>query len=174
VYYHFLMSKPIALSPAFLKFDFLEYYKRNPSARYIHRCLACHYLQSGKGYQEVSSLLKFHKNSLLGWVKRFESGGIELLLAIRPGRGRKAKIPTLESPAFVDQVLALQKERPGGKVTGKEILAMIKAEYNVTYAHSSIYPLLERMGLSWVSARSQPPKADVEAQAAFKKTLENP
>ncbi|WP_227678334.1 helix-turn-helix domain-containing protein [Psychrobacter faecalis] len=34
-----------------------------------------------------------------------------------------------------------------------------------------MYELLKRIDMSWISARSQHPKADPQAQDAFKKTL---
>jgi len=34
----------------------------------------------------------------------------------------------------------------------------------------SIYDVLERLNLSWVSGRSKHPKCDLEAQEQFKKT----
>jgi transposase len=36
----------------------------------------------------------------------------------------------------------------------------------------SVYNTLQRVGLVWITGRSQHPKANLEAQEAFKKTLE--
>ncbi|MFI0435987.1 MAG: winged helix-turn-helix domain-containing protein [Parachlamydiaceae bacterium] len=38
-------------------------------------------------------------------------------------------------------------------------------------SNGSLYRLLHRAGLSWMTGRSQHPKADLERQEAFKKTL---
>jgi len=40
----------------------------------------------------------------------------------------------------------------------------------VAYAQSSIYALFRRWNLVWITARSQHPQADPQAQADFKKT----
>ena len=53
------------------------------------------------------------------------------------------------------------------------ITALIEREFGVSYANGSIYRVLKHLGMSWISARSQHPKANQEKQAAFKKTLEN-
>ena len=164
------MSRNIKLSSSFKDFDFLSYYTVNRSDKYIVRCLACHYIQSGYGYEEVSSMLFFNRHSIIDWVKKFEEGGIELLMSIRQGRGRKAKLPTSEKESFSLSVVSLQESRSGGRITGDDIVKMAKDEYNVTYSRPGIYKLLSRMGLSWVSARSKHPKSDIDAQNAFKKT----
>ena len=38
------------------------------------------------------------------------------------------------------------------------------------YSVNGIYELLARIGMSWISARSKHPQADINAQEAFKKT----
>ena len=164
------MSRQIKLSKAYKDFDFMGYYKLNRSKKYIYRCLACHYLQSGKGYREVSSLVLFHKNSLIEWIGKFEEGGISALLSIRAGRGRKSRLSRDEEESFSREVVSLQDSKSGGRITGDDIMKMVKDKYKITYSISGIYKLLSRMNMSWVSARSKHPKSDIEAQEAFKKT----
>ena len=165
------MSKHIKLSSSFRDFDFLSYYKSNRSEKYIYRCLACHYLQTGRDYGEVSLLIMFHKNSLIDWVKKFEAGGIDSLLSTRSGRGRRAKLSTEEKEEFSSSVVSLQDSKSGGRVTGDDIVKMVEDKYNITYSRSGVYKLLSRMGISWVSARSKHPNSKPEDQDAFKKTL---
>lgn len=164
------MAKNIKVTSNFQSFDFLNYYKNNRSEKYIYRCLACHYIQSGKGYREISSLLLFHKNSIMEWIRKFEEGGINCLLSISPGRGRKAKLLSSERDAFADSVVALQDARSGGKITGDDIVAMVKSKYKINYSRSGMYKVLSRMGMSWVSSRSKHPQHNIEDQESFKKT----
>ena len=61
-----------------------------------------------------------------------------------------------------------------GKATNdiaKDIQQLAEEHYNAHYTVNGIYELLKRIDMSWISARSQHPKADPQAQDAFKKTL---
>ena len=67
--------------------------------------------------------------------------------------------------------LMISEKRAGGRLTGKDIQQLAKEHYNAHYTVNGIYELLKRIDMSWISARSQHPKADIQAQDAFKKTL---
>lgn len=105
------------------------------------------------------------------WVRKFEEGGLDYLLSTKPGRGRKARVSSNMSAEFSEAVISLQEKRNGGRVIGQDIVNLVKEKYAVQYSVSGIYKVLSRMGLSWVSGRSIHPKANLEAQAFFKKTL---
>ena len=164
------MSKLIKLSEEFKKFDFLKFYKNNRSKKYIYRCLACHYVQQGSSYDEVRSLVHYSKPTILDWIKNFESNGINGLLSIKKGRGRKSKLPIDLEDDFKSNVIALQDNRSGGRVTGYDIIDMVKKEFKVEYTISGIYHLLSRLNMSWVSSRSIHPEVDQQSQDEFKKT----
>ena len=65
----------------------------------------------------------------------------------------------------------MQDNRDGGRITGNEIREHIEKKYNKTFKNNSIYDLLHRLGLSWVSSRSKHPKSDEKKQKAFKQTF---
>ena len=92
-------------------------------------------------------------------------------LVLNTGPGRIARISSKLSTEFSEAVISLQENRNGGRIIGKDIVNMVQEKYAVKYSVSGIYKLLYRMGLSWVSARSIHPMADLEAQESFKKTL---
>ena len=165
------MSKAIKLSNKFQEFKFLNYYKENRAKAYIYRCLALHYIQSGHTYDQVSDLICYSRKTIMQWVRKFEKGGLDYLLSTKPGRGRRARISTDVSEEFSKEVISLQENRNGGRVIGEDIVNLVKEKYDVQYSVSGIYKVLSRMGLSWVSGRSIHPKANLEAQEAFKKTL---
>ena len=160
------------MNEAFREFNFLEYYKKHRSKKYITRCLACHYIQEEMSYIKVSKIMKYSKQTIIEWVKMFNEGGIDFLLAIRSGRGRKPRIGNENKETFSQAVIKLQKERSGGRIIGKDIVDMIKKRYNKTYSIPGIYKVLKRMGMSWVSSRSIHPQADPQQQEAFKKNLQ--
>ena len=164
------MSRTIKLSKEFKGFEFLVYYKMNRSRKYIYRCLACNYINSGKSYDEVSKILQFSRATIIDWVKSFQEGGIDALLSIKSGRGRKAKISSDLAAELSESIVSLQKSKCGGRITGKDIIRFIEERYGVQYSLSGIYKLLSRMDMSWVSGRSIHPKGNLDAQEAFKKT----
>ena len=125
----------------------------------------------GRTYDEVAEMLHYSRNSIMKWVEKFEQEGIEALLGTKAGRGRVARISSKLSTEFSEAVILLQANRNGGRVIGKDIVDMVQEKYGAQYSVSGIYKLISRMGLSWVSARSIHPKADLEAQESFKKTL---
>jgi transposase len=98
----------------------------------------------------------------------FKDGGIERLLEIKQGRGRKSKIPNATKERFIQEVIDLQKSRSGGRVIGKDIVLMIQEKYTHRYSVSGVYKVLKRIGLSWVSSRSIHPKTNILTQEKFK------
>ena len=159
------------LTEDFKLFPFLKYYKKNRSIKYIVRCLACHYIQKGESYKKISKIIKYSSQTIGEWVKMYNEGGIDKMLSIREGRGRKARIKQDKKEEFNKFVVQLQKDRDGGRIIGEDIVSMIKEKYNESYSVSGVYKLLKRMDMSWVSARSIHTKSDHEAQEAFKKTF---
>lgn len=154
----------------FKLFGFLEYYKKNRSLKYIVRCLACNHIQEGMSYEEVSKIVKYSRQTIGEWVKMYNEGGLDKMLSIRKGRGRKARVTNDKKTEFNEYVMQLQKERGGGRIIGEDIVDMIKEKYKESYSVSGVYKLLKRMGMSWVSARSIHTKSNLEVQEAFKKT----
>ena len=101
----------------------------------------------------------------------YNEGGIDKMLSIRKGRGRKARIKSDKKAEFSEYVVELQEARDGGRIIGEDIVSMIKDKYNESYSVSGVYKLLKRMNMSWVSGRSVHTKSDPEVQEAFKKTF---
>jgi len=165
------MSKPIELTKDFKEFNFLSYYKINRSKQYIYRCLACHYVQTGKTYDEVAAMLHYSRNSIMKWVSKYQEKGINALLVTKTGRGKVSMLSKGMSIEFNEAVISLQENRQGGRITGKDVVKFVEEQYGVKYSVSGIYKVLSRMGLSWVSGRSIHTKANPEAQETFKKNF---
>jgi transposase len=159
------------LTKEFKLFPFLKYFKKNRSLKYIVRCLACYHIQQGMSYEEVSKVVKYSRQTIGEWVKMYNEGGIDKMLSIRKGRGRKARIKNDKKAEFSEYVVQLQQAREGGRIIGEDIANMILEKYNESYSVSGVYKLLKRMNMSWVSARSVHTKSDPQVQEAFKKTF---
>lgn len=89
----------------------------------------------------------------------------------QPGKGRKKKLSVEQEEEFRQQVEKLQALREGGRVREQDIQVLLKEKFYVDHALPSVYHVLERCGLSWISARSKHPKSDPLIQEDFKKNL---
>lgn len=148
--------------------DFFQLAKREPNPRTRIRFLALGHLKAGKSKQEVAAMFQIVFITLRRWVMRFITGGVQGLKE-QSGKGRKRKLSTEQEEEFRQHVEKLQKLREGGRVRGQDIQVLLKEKFCVDHALPSVYHVLERCGLSWISARSKHPKSDPAIQEDFKK-----
>ncbi len=152
-------------SPNFTK---LSRQEKHPEKRV--RLIAMAMLKNGSKVGEAAKAVGVERRTVGQWYSRYLENGLDGLKN-RPRSGRNPKLSQNNEDEFVQKVLEMQKTRTGGCITGYDIQAMAVSEFGVTYAENSIYKVLDRLGLSWITSRSKHPKADPEAQTAFKKTL---
>jgi len=148
--------------------DFFQLAKRESHPRTRIRFLALGHLQAGKTKSEVIDMFQIAFPTLREWLLRFIAEGITGLQE-KAGKGRKRKLSVEQEEEFRKAVEELQHSREGGRVRGQDIQVMLKEKFCVDHALPSVYHVLERYGLSWVSARSKHPKSDPIVQADFKK-----
>ena len=148
--------------------DFFQLAKRESHPRVRTRLLALGHLQSGKTKTAVIDMFRITFPTLRTWILQFIAEGIDGL-RLRQGRGRKRKLSADQEENFRQQVEELQQARKGGRIRGQDVQVLLKEKFSVDHALPSIYHVLERCGLSWISARSKHPKSDPEAQEDFKK-----
>ena len=86
------------------------------------------------------------------------------------GRGRKSIIPKESHDEFKEAVLHLQDEKYGGRIVGRDVYKLLQNEFGTDCNLRTVYKLLHRVKLSWISGRSKHPKQDLEEQEVFKKT----
>lgn len=158
------------LPPELFNYDFIPLLRREKNVRVHRRLLGLIYLQEGKTYSEVARLLKVEISAPHRWVKRLVTGGLAGLQE-QPGRGRKRLFAQQLDPQLQDAVEQWYLQRKGGRARAKDIQQLLHDKFNVDYALPGVYRVLHRSGLSWITARSQHPKADPLLQESFKKTL---
>jgi len=163
------MARPLHLPHYFQEVDFKALYKIHGQKKKGLRLLALRYLQEGHSVKETASLLFKTEYTVREWVHLYDEGGIDGLLSIRSGRGRKAKLPPSAESLLKDAITNLSKSLKGGRLRAEDIRELIKEKFKVEYGLSGIYPLLHRLGYSWITARSIHPKADKNLQESFKK-----
>lgn len=150
--------------------DFFQIAKREPHPRIRIRLLALGHLQAGKTKSEIVEMFQITFPTLRTWLLRFLAEGIEGLKE-RPGKGRKRKLASSQEEEFRQEVEALQQNRNGGRIRGQDVQILLREKFCVEHALPSVYHVLERCGLSWISARSKHPLTDHEAQEDFKKNF---
>lgn len=150
------------------KTNFFQLAKREPHPRIRIRLLALGHLQAGKTKREISEMFQIAFPTLRRWVLRFIAEGMQGLKE-REGKGRKKKLPKEQEEEFRQQVEKLQALRNGGRVRAQDIQVLLKEKFCVDHALPSVYHVLERCGLSWISSRSKHPKSDPVTQEDFKK-----
>lgn len=149
--------------------DFLKLSKKERDPRMRIRLIAMSHLKSGKTMGETSKMISIERHSIGIWYTRFKNFGLCGLEDL-PKSGRPPKLARESESEFIQNIVALQNSRNGGRVTGYDIQKMACDDFDADYADDSIYTVLKRLDVSWITARSKHPKADSEAQAAFKKT----
>lgn len=162
----------VTFPSGFMEIDFQRYYQTTACPRGRIRCLAMLHLQKGKTVKEVAEIVQQSRVALHAWLNWLsEEGGLEHLIGFVKGRGRKSKVSFIDEEKIRVSIEELKGERQGGRITAKDIQRMLKNKWGVHYELSSIYVLLKRLNVVWITSRSQHPKADKEAQEEFKKKL---
>src|SRR5690606_912096 len=119
-------------------YDFKQLAKRSAHPREKIRLLAFAHLKDGKSVQEASDAVKVSRNAVYVWLRKFKKNELKGLKEAG-GRGAKPKISMLESEAFRNAVLELQKGRSGGRIKGQDVLDMMKSKFGVTCTKRTAY-----------------------------------
>jgi transposase len=158
------------LPPEIYQYDFGKLSRHEKDGRVRIRLLGLFHVQQGKSYQETADILQVENTAPKRWVKRLGRGGLSALQE-QPGRGRKRKLKAKEQEHFCQAVEQLSASRAGGRIRAKDIQLLLAKEFNIDDAISSVYHILHESNMSWITGRSQHPKADIVMQETFKKTL---
>jgi transposase len=127
------------------------------------------HLQEGRDYHEIALSLRVSKITVQGWVQRFKTEGLKGLRE-SPRSGAKRKLEASQEAPFKEAVLRLQAQRSGGRATGHDVKALLEERFQVTCCLGSVYNLLARLDLVWITVRSKHPKQIQGDQDSFKKT----
>jgi len=151
------------------KYNFTKLASSEGSARERRRFLAFAHIQDGKSLSETARMVKVKPRTVIVWASKFRRSGVNGLRE-HGGRGAKRCICESEEKAICQAVVQMQEHRPGGRIRGQDVREMIQKGYGIDLSNGSLYRLLHRVGLSWITGRSRHSKANAEQQAEFKKT----
>ena len=149
-------------------YDFVKLSRQSKDPKEKQRLLSLANLQDGKTQSAVADCLKISVPTVKRTLKRFRESGLnDLKDHAHPGVS--AKLTDTEMLELKAAILEQQAQRAGGRITGYDIQALIEERWAVAYGLSTVYTLLAKLNLSWISSRSRHPKQSAEKQADFKK-----
>lgn len=151
------------------KDDFSVLYKKQGQHKYGIRLFALYKIQSGSSQRSVSLLFGKSQKTINNWLVKYVNEGVDGLLRIGQGRGRKPKVE-LDKNTFSKQLDTLSHARNGGRIRCADVIDMVGDKYSVSYSLPGMYHVLHRMGFSWITGRSKHPSHDPADQDLFKKT----
>ena len=121
--------------------DFIKKYKhvdfkkmaRNEScSRVRERMLGLYNLFIGKNRIEAAAAVGRNPEWLRSWVLRYDDGGYENLFD-KHKSGSPKFLTEEQEQELVLEIMRLQDERDGGRITAKEIQIFVNKKYNVNY-----------------------------------------
>ena len=162
-------GRPAAEISGMEEYDFARLARRASHPRERMRFLAFAHIQDGKSFSEAARAIKVYPRTVIVWVKKFRLHGLEGLKE-QGGRGSKPLVSRDQEQKVLALIAEEQKNRRGGRIRGQDVRELLEKHCGLSLSPSSVYKLLHRLGLSWITGRSQHPKANREQQNAFKKT----
>ena len=125
--------------------------------------------REGLPSEEIAPLVQMSERTVRYWVASYNKhqlAGLE----DRPGRGRKKPLTLEQEEQLKARVRAGATDADGVcTLRGEDLRQILKSEFNVVRGLQATYNLLHALGFSVLQPRPKHPKADPEAQKAFKK-----
>jgi transposase len=112
-------------------------------------------IHMGKSSREVAEIYQVSFKQVLNWVHRFKELGLEGLKD-KVGRGRKANLNTEELAQIRQTILNMKPSEFGytsKRWTGPILLKWINKEYKTDFTVTTIYKLLEKIGLEFQNGK---------------------
>ncbi|MFK0573178.1 IS630 family transposase [Endozoicomonas sp.] len=152
--------------------DFQDAARHASDNRECVRLLGLSFLQKGLSEVEVARLLEVHAQTVFDWLHRYKLGSIEAIKD-KGGRGRKNTLDEAQKAEFKKKVLDLQEQRQGGRITARDVKTMMKENFKIECVNSTVYKLMHKVGLSWISGRTRHQKQNLEEQESYKKKFKS-
>jgi transposase len=122
----------------------------------------------GSTAAEIAKLLGWSNETVHVIHSRWAKEGDAIFNLKAKGGRRNQYFTAGEEAEFLQPFLV--KAEAGGILNAMEIKAAFEAKVGKVVAKSTVYRMLERCGWRKITPRPRHPKADLAAQAAFKKT----
>jgi len=150
--------------------NFGELSKKESDPRARVRLLILHQYAMGESSESISKTMAISTHTVMKTRRNYWQKGL-LSIYDKARTGRKPRLLSEDVERFKLAIVEAQAKREGGRLVCDDIVDLAKSAFGVNYSRQGMYHVLRRIGMSWISARSQHPKADIQQQEAFKKTL---
>jgi len=134
------------------------------------RRVLCVWLRAGLGMssQEVAEAIGYNSGTVRRIQARYLQEGESSLLGEGRGGRRYGNMSLDQEAQFLTEFI--EKAKAGGVIVVSEIKSMYEKAIHQKVPKSTVYRMLDRHGWRKIVPRPRHPKADKEAQEAFKKT----
>jgi len=137
--------------------------------RLFLRLRAVYLAATGLTAPEVAAALGPSRRAVQRWVARYNAEGPEAL-GDRPRPGQPTLLPASEVARLRDRLDAGPTAADGVcTLRGRDVRAILDAEFGVAYSMPGVYALLHRLGYSCLDPRPRHPRSDPAAREDFKK-----
>lgn len=133
----------------------------HPHPRVQRKMEAVYLKAKGFLHQEVCDLVRISRTTLWGWLRDFQSGGVEALKRWNSGGS------TCQLDEHTDAICDHLNQHPPHTIA--EAGQAIEELTGIRRSETQVREFLRRVGFTRLKTGSLPAKADPEAQAAFKK-----
>ena len=124
----------------------------------------------GKKAEEIAKILGVTKNKVFKTVEKYNKNGLEWKSDTSRGGRREARC-TMSLDAESSFLRSIEQEALKGQIiTYRQIKDRVETEIHKTVSDDYIWDLFKRHGWNKKVPRQSHPKADKEAQEAYKKT----
>ncbi len=145
---------------------------RTKDADAARRTLALAHVMDGKSRGEAAAVCGMDRQTLRDWVHRYNAEGLDGL-SDRSAPGARPRLSSAQEAEVAELVRQGPNLAEHGVVRWRraDLARVIKQRFGVTLAERSVGALLYRLGFRRISVRPRPPRQEVAAQEAHKKTL---
>jgi transposase len=148
---------------------------RTKDARAARRMLAIALVLEGVDRTTAARSCGMDRQTLRDWVHRYNAEGLAGLVN-RRGAGRRARLSSEQKAELAAWVEAGPDPKVDGMVRWrrKDLRARLAARFGVELHERTVGKKLAELGYRRLTVRPRHPKADPEAQEAFKQTSRKP
>jgi transposase len=162
---------PLEISTYLSPEDLRRLARAEPDARVVRRLLALANALEGMDRAKAARAAGMDRQTLRDWVIRYNRDGVAGLTD-EWGEGRPCRLDD-DQQATLKKIVLAGPEREKDGISAwrvRDLCRIVEERFGVRYAESGLTRLLHALDLSWQTPRPQHPKADPEAQEAFKKS----
>ena len=164
------MARHIILPDDFHQYDFTKLARKESNPKNRVRLLSMANIKDGMTLKATSKVLKVHWKTIQSWLTNFRAHGISGLY-VKTTKHKPTKLHPDVKIWISNFMKVLYSDQVGGRITGTQLLCLVKKHFSVECCLQTIYNTLHHLDLSWISCRSKHPKSDLEVQELYKKTL---